>query len=98
MKDSEKDETCDEEDAVTVATDFASRLARDSCSSPRRSDTCPIRRSQIKQRSGSDYGYKKGRVVIQMDDAAFAGGWRGTPACHSERLALLALMPRFRSS
>ena len=33
MKDSEKDETCDEEDAVTVATDFASRLARNSCSS-----------------------------------------------------------------
>jgi hypothetical protein len=27
MKDSEKDETCDEEDAVTVTTDFASRLA-----------------------------------------------------------------------
>ena len=27
MKDSEKDETCDEEDAVTVTTDFASRSA-----------------------------------------------------------------------
>ena len=32
MKDSAKDETGDEEDAVTVATVFASRLARDSCS------------------------------------------------------------------